>query len=103
MLFAQHPVRRAVGNDGALLEHHQPVDHLGQRREEVLDPDHRDTVGVADLADMIDEAPDFGRREARCHLIDQEKPWPAGQRAGKFNRLALLQREPVGAFCELVA
>ena len=52
---------------------------------------------------LLDEAAHLGRRQARRHLVDQQEPGPAGQRAGEFDRLALLQRQAVGAFVELVA
>ena len=103
MLVLEHGVRRAVGDDRSLLQHDQPVDHLGQGGDDVFDPDHRDAIGVAHLADMVDEAPHLGRGQSGRDLVDQQQPRPAGQRAGEFDGLALLQGQAVGAFGELVA
>ena len=75
----------------------------GERGDDVLDPDHRDAIAVAHLADVLDETPHLGWREAGRHLVDQQEARPAGERAGEFDRLALLQGETVGAFVELVA
>ena len=58
---------------------------------------------VAHLANMADKAPHLGRRQSRRDLIDKQQARPARQCSREFDGLALLQRQAVGAFGELVA
>ena len=66
----------------------------------MLDPDHRDALGV-DAADDLDQLGDLGVGEAACHLVQQQQRGLGGQRPGQFQPLALQQAEPFGGHVRL--
>ena len=56
-------LRRAVGDDAALVHADEPLDRLDEHVDDVLDPDDRDAA-VVQRADRRDEALGLGVREA---------------------------------------
>jgi hypothetical protein len=86
---------RAVADELAAVQAGHPVDQRGEGADHVLDPDHRDTLGV-DAADDVDQDGDLGVGQAAGHLVQQQQPWPGGERAGDFQPLAGQQPETAG-------
>ena len=59
----------------------------------MLDPDHRDALGVY-AADDLDQHGDFGVGEAARDFVQQQERRPCRKRAGDFEPLTLQQAEP---------
>ena len=69
--------------------------HRGERAHHMLDPDHRDALGV-DRADDLDELGHLRVGQAAGHLVEQQQPGLRGEGPGQFQPLALEQAEPRG-------
>ena len=86
---------RAVADEPASGQAEEPAHHRGERAHHVLDPDHRDALGV-DRADDLDELGHLRVGQAAGHLVEQQQPGLGGEGAGQFQPLALEQAEPRG-------
>ena len=91
----QHLRRVAVPDEPPAGQADQPGHHRHQRPHHVLDPDHRDALGVHP-ADDLDQLRDFRVGQAAGHLVEQQQLRPRRERAGEFQPLALQQAEPFG-------
>ena len=91
----QHLGRVAVADELPAGQADQPSHHGHQRAHHVLDPDHRDALGVHP-ADDLHQLRDFRVGQAAGHLVEQQQLRPRRERAGEFQPLALQQAEPLG-------
>src|SRR5919198_945681 len=85
-------VRRALGDDPAVVEHHDSLGELHYHGHDVLDEDHGRSL-AADSAHEADRFVDFGWSQPREHLIEQHELRPRGQCTRQLEKLALMQVE----------
>src|SRR5580658_2467760 len=68
----EHLLRGAVADELAAVQARHPGDERGQRADHVLDPDHRDALGV-DAADDLHQHGDLGVGQTPGHLVKQQQ------------------------------
>ena len=63
----------------------------------MFDPNHRDAISIANLANMLDEFSDLDRRKPRGDFINEQQPRLPGERARQFKHFLFLQAQLVSA------
>src|SRR5690349_18278165 len=87
------PLGRTVEHDAAVLHHVAVVgDRQGDRRA-LLDQQDGEVELAADLRQALRQILDHHRGEAERQLVDQQKSWPAHQRAAERQHLPLAARQ----------
>src|SRR5262249_14938078 len=91
----QHRVGSAVGDDSSVVHADEPVDHLHQDVDDVLDPDD----GDAEASQFFDGDDEFGGLrvgESGADLVQQQYLRIGGQRTGELQPFAVEQPEVLG-------
>src|SRR3990167_5163266 len=82
--------RPALGDQLAVVQHHDPVGQVDHGPHDVLDEEDGGAP-PADLPHERERLADLRGRQARQDLVQEDEPGPRGQRARELEELALMQ------------
>src|SRR3954463_12608912 len=85
-----HVARRALGDQLAVVEHHETVRNRQHHLHDVLDHNDGDAL-LGDLADDGQRIVHFGLVETGVDLVEHQETRPHGEAFGKFQALATRQ------------
>jgi len=93
--IAHHRLRLAIGDDPAGIHADQPLGHLQQDVDDMLDPDDADTP-AAQFEDGGDQFARLSICQPAADLIEQHQLRFRGQRPGELKPLAVEKAERIG-------